>query len=243
MSPDPRTSAASSPAAHLGARGGDATRFAELVDRLGGDGAMARETWSSVVAAWSAPERRYHGLGHLRACLATLDEAREDAAFRDDADIAELALVYHDVVYDPRARDSEERSALRLIADARALGLSPACVEAAAACVRATAHMAGAGAVKVVEQLVIDVDLAILGSESSEFATYEAAVRAEYAHVAGVAFAIGRGRFLAELLRRPSLFGTPFFRERFEARARANIAATLATPAYAPHRCARLFAF
>lgn len=242
MSPAPRTSAVSSSAAHLSASGGDATRFAELVDRLGGDGAIARETWSRVVAAWSAPVRHYHGLGHLRACLATLDDARADAAFRDHADIVELALVYHDIVYDPRADDSEERSALRLIADACALGLAQERVEAAATCVRATAHRAGAGTAKVGEQLVVDVDLAILGSEPSEFATYEAAVRAEYSHVPSVAFAIGRGRFLAELLRRPSLFGTPFFRERFEARARANIAATLATGAYAPHRWARMFA-
>src|SRR5262249_6559950 len=88
-----------------------AARFATLVGRRGGDAARANDAFLRLRAAWSAKSRRYHNLAHLADCLRELDAARAEPGV---ADVAELALWYHDAVYEPRARDCEERSAALL---------------------------------------------------------------------------------------------------------------------------------
>ncbi|HEX6106170.1 MAG TPA: hypothetical protein VFZ26_11340, partial [Gemmatimonadales bacterium] len=82
-------------------------RFSDLVHRLGG-GPEVGWLYAALAAAWAEPHRVYHGTGHLRECLAELDGAPADGA---DRSTVEAALWFHDAVYDPKARDNEERSA------------------------------------------------------------------------------------------------------------------------------------
>jgi predicted metal-dependent HD superfamily phosphohydrolase len=128
-------------------------------------------------------------------------------------------------VYDTRAQDNEERSARWAEQALRAGGAAGAVASRVAGLVRATRHEAapiGADA-----QLLVDVDLAILGAPEARFAEYERQVRQEYAWVPEPAFRQGRARVLASFLERPALYGTPWFGERLEARARANLARSL----------------
>ena len=77
-------------------------------------------------------------------------------------------------------------------------------------------------------RLLVDIDLAILGAEPQRFDEYEAQVRKEYAHVPDLFFRMARGRILKEFLARPSIYSTPYFKDRFEAQARANVERSLA---------------
>src|SRR5262249_19795626 len=77
--------------------------------------------------------------------------------------------------------------------------------------------------------LLTDADLAILAAPAAEYVAYTRAVRAEYAFVPDVAFAVGRTQVLQNLLALSRLFHTPALRERWEDSARANIAAELAS--------------
>src|SRR5262249_42093659 len=151
-------------------------------------------------------------------------------------DIAELALWYHDAIYASGASDSEERSAALLVDDARLLGIPDERTLAAAACVRATAHLAGATPVEPAAELVVDINLSILGRDVLRFMEFEYAVEEEYAAVPRLRYFLGRGRFLAGLLEAPAIFRTPSFRARYEGRARANISALLASPRYRSYR-------
>lgn len=209
-----------------------AARFAGLVTRLGGVASEA--VFARVYEAWSGPARRYHNVEHLVDCLRALDAVA-------GGDEAELALWYHDVVYEPGATDCEERSARQLLADAAEMGIPGAQVaavpggaasERAAAAVRATAH--GGAVSDPLAALVADIDLSILGRDPLRFMDYEYGVGEEYAAVPAKAFFAGRKRFLTALLAAP-LFHTPAFRERYEAGARAQVAALLASARY---RCA-----
>jgi predicted metal-dependent HD superfamily phosphohydrolase len=77
-------------------------------------------------------------------------------------------------------------------------------------------------------QVLVDIDLSILGAATERFDEYERQVRFEYAWVAPDAFREGRGRILEQFLARPTIYGTPFFRERLEDQARRNLARSLA---------------
>ena len=212
-------------------------RFVALVERLGGNPTGASDACGRLRTAWGADGRRYHDLEHLTDCLRELDAAPVEPGPRD---LAELALWFHDAVYEPSRTDDEERSAQLLIAEAATLGIPAPTAEAAAELVRRTAHgddkVSGSDALA---DLVSDVDLSILGRDVLRFMEYEHGVSEEYAAVPALAFQLGRGRFLAALLSAPAIFRTAWFRDRYEARARERLARLLKSPRYRTYRWLR----
>ena len=66
-----------------------------------------------------------------------------------------------------------------------------------------------------------------LASDAIRFDEYELQIREEYAHVPEKFFRIGRARILKQFLARPRIYLTSCFSERFEPRARENIARSL----------------
>ena len=138
-----------------------------------------------------------------------------------------MALWFHDAIYDPKAAENELRSAEWA---ARALAEAGVASEARArvhALVMATRH--AAEAVGVDEQLLVDVDLAILGADRERFDEYEVEVREEYAWVPGPVFRHKRRGILSEFLARARIYATAPFAERFEEMARANLAHAIAS--------------
>lgn len=174
--------------------------------------------YRAVMAAWAGAERVYHGVTHLRACLASFDGLR-DLAERP-AEV-ELALWFHDAIYAPAARDNEARSAAWAAAAARDAGLDEAVAERVAALILATAgHEAPTTADGAV---MLDADLTILGAPPAAFAEYEAQIRAEYAAVPDAAYRSGRAAVLASFRERPRIFSTDRAHRVLEAQARANL--------------------
>ena len=204
------------------------SRFSALVARLGGN-PDASAAFDGLYAAWSAESRRYHDLNHLVDCLREVDGANAPAA---TADLAELALWYHDAIYEAGAPDCEERSARLLERDAVELAMGGTVASAAADLVRATAHGRAAARTDLAAQLVLDVDLSILGKDPLRFMDFDYGVEEEYAAIPTQAFRTGRARFLATMLERDCLFLTDYFHARYEQRARLQIAALLASPRY-----------
>ena len=180
----------------------------------GGDAGL----FHRLVAAWSEPQRHYHTLQHLRECLELFDGAHDLANHPGEI---ELALWFHDAVYDVQAHDNEARSADWARASILQAGGGAAAADRIHALVMATAHHAPVADADT--QLLVDVDLAILGAAPARFDEYEAQVRAEYAHVPDAAFRSGRLRILQGFAGRPRLYGTAYFQERCEAAARANL--------------------
>ena len=196
-------------------------RFAGLWARLGGrgDGAQAFET---VLGGWLEAHRRYHDLDHLRDCLGRLDEA---SAASHQRDLAEAALWYHDLVYQPGAADNESRSAERARAALVEGGVPENFADEIARLVLLTAHSAPAA--DAVGALVCDVDLSILGRPADAFAEYERRIREEYRQIPESLYRAGRARVLEALLAREPLFRTDHFHSRYEETARRNLRRSL----------------
>ena len=195
-------------------------RFAALWSRLGAlsDPAIV---YALIAAAYGEPHRRYHTLDHIGRLLALCHTVRGRLAA---ADAAELALWLHDVVYDPRATDNEEKSAAFARQTLQAGAVSPEVAELTAGMILATKHAAPPEDPDAC--YVVDVDLSILGAPPAEFDRYEAQIREEHSFNSEVEFRKRRARILKAFLDRPRIFLTPEF-AAFEAPARANLARSL----------------
>ncbi len=183
---------------------------------------------TELAALYRQPGRHYHGLAHIQALLALLQEHRADLA---DPQAVEAAVWFHDAIYDSRRSDNEARSAA-LATDKLSSRVEAARLSRIVAMIEATATPAlpglGSEAADRDAAHFLDMDLSILGAPKSAFDSYEAAVRREYAWVDDKAWRSGRAAVLRKFLARPRIFHTEAFRERFEAQARKNIARSIA---------------
>jgi predicted metal-dependent HD superfamily phosphohydrolase len=182
------------------------------------DGLRAR-----LAERYAEPHRRYHDLRHLHEVLQTVDEL---AGAAEDLDAVRWAAWFHDAVYDVHRADNEERSADLAVRELTDLGYDPTRVEEVARLVRLTAtHRPADGDSN--GAVLCDADLRILASDPWRHAEYVHDVRDEYAHVPEGDFRKGRAAVLRDLLSADRLYRTEVANERWEERARGNLAAEL----------------
>jgi predicted metal-dependent HD superfamily phosphohydrolase len=179
----------------------------------------------SLEAAYAEPHRRYHTRQHIEQCLALLDQVPdlEDS----ERQVLTWAIWWHDAVYDPTASDNEARSAELAKVDLRALGVSIHAREEVARLIRLTAgHVVEAE--DRLGEILVSIDLSILGAPPEAYDAYALAVRQEYAHVSDEAWRQGRPEVLRHFLDAPAIYPDPSLRDHFEAQARANLAREIA---------------
>jgi len=197
-------------------------RWTALWKRLGARG-DASTVYNDLATRYSEPHRAYHTLEHIGHCLDEFEQVRHLAT---NPEAVELALWYHDAIYDTKTKDSEEQSATFAIEVARNASLPDNFGQSVANLITATKHTSAPTDPDV--QLLVDVDLSILGQSEDKFDEYERQVRKEYEWVAENAFVAGRSTILKSFLDRSTIYSTQFFRDKYESQARANIAKSLA---------------
>lgn len=182
--------------------------------------------FEQVVGQHRQATRRYHGVRHVTWVVRHVHDlsARHPV---EDLGALVAAAFYHDGIYDARAPDNEERSACWAERALPELGWSAPRSRMVGALIRLTAtHDPRPGSDGAV---LVDADLAVLGADPAAYGAYATGVRAEYGHVPDDAWRTGRSAVLRMFLDRRSIFHTPTGRTRWEARARANLTAELAT--------------
>ncbi|MFF5448176.1 hypothetical protein [Streptomyces sp. NPDC012888] len=178
-----------------------------------------------LLDAWAEPQRRYHTTAHLDAVLRHVDLLAGHAA---DPAAVRLAAWFHDAVYRPDRSENEERSAAMAERALPELGIDAARTAEVARLVRLTVtHHPEPGDTN--GEVLCDADLAVLAGGPDAYAAYVAAVRDEYSFVPEESFRTGRAAVLRQLLDLPRLFHTPYGTAHWEAPARRNLAAELAT--------------
>jgi predicted metal-dependent HD superfamily phosphohydrolase len=174
--------------------------------------------YQGLAALYSQPHRHYHTLQHINECLVLFDSVRHLA---QEPVAVEIAVWYHDAVYDTRAADNEEKSAGLAGEHIIEAGGSAELREAVTSLVLATkSHQATQHPDAA---LLIDIDLSILGQPEERFREYEAQVRREYNWVSEPLFAARRSEILARFLERARIYNTKVFFDQFEQRARENL--------------------
>jgi len=182
------------------------------------DPSLAERTFEDVREHHAGPVRFYHTLSHVQNVLETVESLGSNAR---NLNAVKLAAWLHDVIYDSRASDNEERSAE--YAERLCENLSiPERRLAASLILKTKTHDAGGDADA---EVLLDADLAILGASEAVYRIYRENIRKEYAWVPEAAYRDGRRQILERFLARPRIF---YLLCRLEAPARQNLAAEIA---------------
>jgi predicted metal-dependent HD superfamily phosphohydrolase len=176
-----------------------------------------------VSARYAEPHRRYHTWAHVLACF----EARERITGAALPEV-DLALLFHDAIYDPFAKDNEARSAGLLVDEGRRAWIDERLLQRAHALVLATRHDDTSAADSEEACIVVDADLSILGADEATFEDYERNVRGEYVSLDGATYSAGRSAVLQAFLDRPTIYATRRGQRLWEASARKNLERSLA---------------
>lgn len=183
-----------------------------------------------LVKHYSGEKRFYHNLEHIHLSILELDKLHR---FADDVDALELALFYHNVWYDPHARNNEEESVHLMQRHTGNLPMPESLRRITESLILATKHPRGIVRTLPDETLISDIDLTIFGAPEPVYDAYARAIRQEYSHLDANTYARGRAMVLQKFLEHRCIDGTWIyyhhrFRKRYEFRARHNLSRELA---------------
>ena len=168
--------------------------------------------------AYAQSCRYYHNAEHIQSCLKDFQQV---SLLTETPDWIECAIWYHDIVYDVHCPDNEQKSADLAVAVCQKAGLSSQAMREIHDLILITKHDRTPATIN--EQIITDVDLAILGKPPEVYAVYEKAIRKEYSHVQDSDFQMGRTAILHAFLDRPSIYSLDYFKERYQQQAINNI--------------------
>ncbi|UJJ33128.1 HD domain-containing protein [Halopseudomonas maritima] len=196
--------------------------------------AMNAERWAQLMAAWSlGPNqdtctalmqayaqkgRHYHTAEHVAACLRHLDDCF--ASVQRPREV-EIALWFHDAIYQPFSSSNEQDSADWAAAFLTEQGVDEQAVARVHRLIMATEHNAPAQTSD--EAVLVDIDLSILGTPPAVYDIFEQAVRQEYRLVPLPLYRRKRVEVLRGFLQRPSIYTSGCFGPQMEQQARANL--------------------
>lgn len=199
---------------------GEAGRFHSLWRRnlLPGADDSSTAISRTIEQAYAEPQRHYHTMAHIEHCLGMFDLCRH---LLDNPDAVELAIWFHDVVYDPGACDNEARSA-ELYRQLSERAHPPELRDRVDQLIMATVHLD-----ELIDdndtQFMVDIDLSSFGLPWAEFLRDSLNLRLENPEASDVEHYDKAKKFQRALLARARFYQSDFFYRRLETKARKNL--------------------
>jgi predicted metal-dependent HD superfamily phosphohydrolase len=172
--------------------------------------------------AWSEKHRHYHDQTHLRECMALWSLWKGQC--ERPGEVA-IALWFHDAVHEPMESGNELKSASWAARALIGAGVDEETAQRVYDLVMATRHDSPANGADA--ELLVDIDLAILGSPAARFERYDRDIRKEYASVPALRYRFQRAHVLRGFLSRSQIYLRAPAPEGLETQARKNLAAAL----------------
>ncbi|MEO1436540.1 MAG: hypothetical protein AAFV80_13460 [Bacteroidota bacterium] len=171
-----------------------------------------------LFSLYQETHRAYHNLSHIWNLRQIFRELRSDL---DQPDVVELAIWFHDAIYDPSSKTNELDSSA-LMRQALESFIPESMVLKCANLIDSTARHHPRSSDRDI-RFFLDMDLAILAAPEPLYYTYTISVREEYKQYTNAVFIPGRKAVLQHFLDRPSLYFSAPFQQQLEASARANL--------------------
>lgn len=157
---------------------------------------LVNEEFYKLINLYMSKGRYYHTIDHLYDCMKLL--AKFPSSFE-----LQVALFFHDAIYDPTRRDNEENSAELADAFLKELGCNRKIRDRVRRLIMVTNHQIDP--LDDEERLIIDIDLSIF-SNRSKFWSYEENIRKEYNFVPDKEYAKVRSSILMKFLNRGDIY-------------------------------------
>ena len=191
----------------------------ELCQGLNITHAKAKHWWTILVNSHMRHDRYYHSLTQIARMLRLMKDLDIDGKYG-----LLLGIWFHDIVFFPDFKNCEEKSAEMYREFAKDVDLVG--YDRVSEYILATrGHRLRTNDQE--EQLLVDLDLSILGSNPLEYRQYAESIKKEYSFTGG--FAAGRKKVLRNFLDRDPIFTTSQFRRLYEQPARRNIMCELSS--------------
>ncbi len=196
------------------------TRWVEFCKKVGIASTFADSEFVTLRHMYGG--RPYHNLDHIQNCLVEFDSCSHLSI---NPDALEFAIWYHDIIYNTKRQDNEEKSAQYAKAICDQAGVPEKFGSEVSRLIILTNHRQIP--TDIDGKLIVDIDLAILGASPEDFEECERAIREEYAHYSESTFKHGRSAILDMINKREDIYETEFFRKKYEKQARENIRSSL----------------
>jgi predicted metal-dependent HD superfamily phosphohydrolase len=194
-----------------------------LLELFGIEQIVAEKTYMQIVEAYSTPSRYYHTLAHIQQVLATIQSLKNQVR---DLPAVLFAAWFHDIIYDSQAANNEENSAEYTREFLTLLNIPSQTIFDVQRLILSTkSHQTQSNDCDNI--VLLDADLAILGSNRENYQEYMQAIRQEYAWVPEIEYIAGRRKILKGFLQRPRIYSTDELFSLLEISARENIQAEI----------------
>lgn len=200
-------------------------KWQQTAGRLGIDGDLSADLFAEIHKRHNERHRRYHGLPHLEALYVVLNPYW--GSIHEPARV-ELAIWYHDIIYNPLGKDNEGKSADLMRERLGTANADDGLIDRVDHLIRATANHRR-GRRDYDDNLFLDADFSILGAPTDAYDAYTKAIRKEYRLVPQFIFKRARVEFLRQAIARERIFLTDEFETEYGNQARENMRRELET--------------
>ena len=195
-------------------------KFLNLIRKYSDNENYNLECWNEIDLNYSSKSRYYHNLSHLENMFTELIKIKSEI---EDLDTLFFAIYYHDVIYKSTKSDNEYQSALFF--ESR---ISKTDFNNISNCMRQIELTKEHKFSKDNDtNILLDLDLSILGKSPAEYETYSKNIRKEYRIYPDFMYSKGRKKVLKSMLDLDSIYKTDFFKQEYENQARENLMAEL----------------
>lgn len=186
------------------------------------------ELWDEISEHYTQAHRAYHNLQHINDLFQLMEQVKTSLF---DLPALYLAIWYHDIIYNPLAKDNEEKSADLALSRLKHFSFPVDFLQKVHKLIVSTKSHQSLDWKNAADQsdnaYLLDMDLSILGRPWQDYLKYTQQVRREYKVVPGFLYRRGRKKVLKHFLDQEQLFKTDYFSERFELQAKSNLASEL----------------
>ncbi len=195
-------------------------RFLKLISKYSDDVQYNIECWEEIKKSYSSKYRHYHNLLHIENMLLELENVKSQIK---NLDTILFAIYYHDLVYKTTKTDNEYQSAQ--VFEKRISKTSFHNLRECKAQIESTKHHKHSADDDT--NILLDLDLSILGKSPKEYQKYSENIRKEYRIYPDFLYRRGRTKVIKSMLESDSIFKINYFINKYENQARANLRSEL----------------
>lgn len=177
------------------------------------------QIYQQLITAYNETQRIYHSQQHIEDCLKLFDHIKTEL---NNPDAVELAIWYHDAVYQLNANDNEQLSANLFMQHSEGV-FEAALRHQVYEHILATLHD-GSAMLDHDSKYMVDIDLSSFSMPWEKFIQDSQNVRKEMQHIPDEEFYPKQCAFQQSLLRHGRFYQSDYFYQHYERHALDNIA-------------------